>query len=328
MAAMQLSVLLCLVLLSLPVGGLGHHHSPATKRRVRELPAVPTAAPAPRDFTFDLFRALVAASPGQNVVFSPLSISVTLAMISLGARSNTKAQILEGLGVRPQGDAEEQLHRGFQQLLQELGRPREDLQLSLGNALFVRPSAHVRDTFLSAARTRYLADTLPTNFGDPPGAQKQINDYVAKQTKGKIVDLVQHLDGTEVLVLVNYIFFKGKAPPASHLGLLFLGSSFCSKDPRFPPTQSGGTGVASPGAQPARSQTRTTGRWPRRASPTGHPPRPDRAPGDTGSRSVHPGSAARARQGHAGRDRGPREALPGRWPEPGARGRVLGRETR
>lgn len=212
---MQLSLLLCLLLLSLPVGGLGHRHSPATKKRVRELPAVPTAAPAPRDFPFDLFRALVATGPDQNVVFSPLSVSLTLALVSLGARSHTKAQILEGLGVLLQGEAEEQLHRGFQQLLQELGRPRDDLQLSLGSALFVRPSAHLRDSFLSAARTWYLADTLPTDFGDPRGAQRQINDFVAKQTKGKIVDVVQDLDGTEAVVMVNYIFFKGKSPAST-----------------------------------------------------------------------------------------------------------------
>lgn len=203
---MQRCLLLCLVLLSPQVASLLHHHPRAAKKRVRELPVATTAVPSNREFTFDLFRALSAASPNENIIFSPLSISATLGMIALGAGSNTKAQILEGL----QQDREEEVHRAFHQLLQELSRPREDLQLSLGNVLFVKSTVHIHDTFLSAVRTLYLADTFPANFGDPQVARKQINDYVAKQTKGKIVDLVKSLEGTEVMVMVNYIFFKGK----------------------------------------------------------------------------------------------------------------------
>ncbi|XP_059541867.1 plasma serine protease inhibitor [Myotis daubentonii] len=228
---MQLRLLLCLVLFSPQGSGLHHQHSWRTKKRVRELPptatatatatttatatpttATPTTAtPAHRNFTFDLFRALVAANPNQNIFFSPLSISMPLAMISLGARGSTKAQILEGLGLSAQGVPEEdELHQGFHRLLRELRRPREDLQLSLGNTLFVRPAVPVRDAFLGAMRTLYLADAVPTNFEDPEAAQKQINDYVAKETKGKIVDLVKDLDSSEVMVMVSYIFFKAK----------------------------------------------------------------------------------------------------------------------
>lgn len=208
---MQLCLLLCLVLLSPQVvSRRRRQHSQVTKKRVGELPVGATVAPGHRDFTFDLFRALVAADPDQNIFFSPLSIAMTLGMISLGARSNTKAQILEGLCFDFQCDPEELLHKTFQRLLQELNGPKENLQLSLGNALFTKANVDIQDTFLSAMRTLYLSDTFPTNFEDPEGAKKQINDYVAKQTKGRIVDLVKHLDGTEVMVLVNYIFFKGQ----------------------------------------------------------------------------------------------------------------------
>ncbi|XP_004434428.1 PREDICTED: plasma serine protease inhibitor [Ceratotherium simum simum] len=208
---MQLNLLLCLVLLSPLVATLHRHRSRETKKKGKELPPVVTTVdPHTGDFAFDLYRALAAAAPNQNIFFSPLSISMTLAMISLGARSNTKAQILQGLGLNLQGGPEEELHSAFQQLLQELSRPKEGLQLSLGNALFINPTVHIQDTFLNAMRTLYLADTIPTNFGDPVGAQKQINDYVAKETKGKIADLVKDLDSTEIMVMVNYIFFKAK----------------------------------------------------------------------------------------------------------------------
>ncbi|KAL2789532.1 plasma serine protease inhibitor preproprotein [Daubentonia madagascariensis] len=207
---MQLCLLLCLLLLSPRAATLHRHHSREVRKRVKELPAAATVASSSRDFTFNLYRALASAAPGQNIFFSPLSISTSLAMLSLGARSSTKTQILEGLGLGHREDLEEQLHRGFQRLLQELNQPREGFQLSLGTALFTHPVVHIQDAFLSAAKTLYLADIFPTNFVDSAGAQKQINDYVAKQTKGKIVDLIKDLDSTEIMVMVNYIFFKAK----------------------------------------------------------------------------------------------------------------------
>ncbi|KAI5937018.1 Plasma serine protease inhibitor [Manis javanica] len=209
-ATMQLGLLLCLMLLSPQAATFRRHRSREVKKRVKESPLVATVSPCSRDFTFDLYRALAAAAPDQNIFFSPLSISITLAVLSLGAQANTKAQILEGLGLTQQGRPAEELHEAFQQLLCELGQPREDMQLSLGNALFVGLTVPIREAFLSAMRTLYLADTFPTNFGDPAGAQRQINDYVAKETKGKIVDLVKDLDSTEIMVMVNYIFFKAK----------------------------------------------------------------------------------------------------------------------
>ncbi|XP_070213997.1 plasma serine protease inhibitor isoform X1 [Bos mutus] len=207
LAAMRLCLFLCLVLLGPRMATLRR----SQKKKIQEVPpAVTTAPPGSRDFVFDLYRALAAAAPAQNIFFSPLSITVSLAMLSLGAQSNTKAQILEGLGICPGEDSEEELHSASQRLLRELQQPQDSLQLSLGNALFTKPRLPIQEAFLGAMRTLYLADTFPTNFEDPEGAKKKINDYVAKQTKGKIVDLIKSLDGTQVMVMVNYIFFKAK----------------------------------------------------------------------------------------------------------------------
>ncbi|XP_037359870.1 plasma serine protease inhibitor [Talpa occidentalis] len=208
---MQLCLLLCLALLSPQVAALRRHHSGAMKKRSKEVLPATTEAPREKDFVFDLYRALAASQPDQNVFFSPLSISTTLAMLSLGTGSNTRVQVLEALGLSLQESwDEEQLHTAYQKRLQEINQPRDSLQLSLGNVLFIRPAVHLHETFLNAVKTLYLADTFPTDFGDPVGAQKQINDFVAKETKDKIMDLISGLDGTEIMVMVNYIYFKAK----------------------------------------------------------------------------------------------------------------------
>uniref|UniRef100_A0A8D2AIX1 Serpin family A member 5 n=1 Tax=Sciurus vulgaris TaxID=55149 RepID=A0A8D2AIX1_SCIVU len=207
---MKLVPVLCLMLVSAQAATLRHHNSPETKKKIKEPPVRATEAPSSRDFTFDLYRALVANSSGQNVFFSPLSISMSLAMLSLGAGSNTKEQILKGLGHSLQSSSEEELHKGFQKLLQELNQPTKGFQLNLGSALFTDPVVSIKEDFLRTMKTMYQADVFPTNFKNPEGARKQINDYVAKQTKDKIVNLIQNLGSNHVMVMVNYIFFKAK----------------------------------------------------------------------------------------------------------------------
>ncbi|KAG8514312.1 Plasma serine protease inhibitor [Galemys pyrenaicus] len=205
---MQLCLLLCLALLSPQVAALRRHHSGAMKKRSKELLPATTEAPREKDFVFDLYRALAASAPGHNIFFSPLSISTSLAMLALATGSNSRAQILQALGVSL--EEEEQLHTSFQKLLQEIRQPRDSLQLNLGNALFISPAVHIHETFLNAMRTMYLAETFPTDFKEPEVAKKQINDFVAKETNDNIVDLIEELDSTNIMVMVNYIFFKAK----------------------------------------------------------------------------------------------------------------------
>ncbi|XP_021034732.1 plasma serine protease inhibitor [Mus caroli] len=207
---MRFFPILCLVLfISHGVASRRHSHS-KEKKKAKESSVGNVGNPSSKDFTFRLYRALASEAPGQNVFFSPMSVSMSLGMLSLGAGLKTKTQILDGLGLSLQQGQEDKLHKGFQQLLQRFRQPSDDLQLSLGSALFKDPAVHIRDDFLSAMKMLYMSDTFSTNFGNPEIAKKQINDYIVKQTKGKIVDLIKDLDSTHVMIVVNYIFFKAK----------------------------------------------------------------------------------------------------------------------
>ncbi|CAO2587251.1 Plasma serine protease inhibitor [Lemmus lemmus] len=206
---MRIFPFLCLLLFSLGVAS-HYHPRPQEKKKVKASSVSARVTPRSKDFAFSLYRALASEAPDQNVFFSPLSVSMSLAMLSMGTGSHSKTQIMEGLGLSLQQSQEAELHKGFQHLLQRFSQFRDGLQLSLGSALFTDPAVRIRNNFLSAIKTLYMADTLSTNFGISDMAKKQINDYVAKQTKGKIVDLIKKLQSTHVMVLINYIFFKAK----------------------------------------------------------------------------------------------------------------------
>ncbi|KAM7323604.1 hypothetical protein ACRRTK_017710 [Alexandromys fortis] len=206
---MRIFSFLCLLLFSLGVASRYHSRS-QEKKKGKGSSVSARVTPRSKDFAFSLYRVLASEAPNQNVFFSPMSVSMSLAMLSMGTGSHSKTQIMEGLGLSLQQSQEAELHKGFQHLLQRFSQLSDGLQLSLGSALFTDPAIHIRDNFLSALKTLYMADTFSTNFGNPEVAKKQINDYVAKQTKGKIVDLIKELHSTHVMVLINYIFFKAK----------------------------------------------------------------------------------------------------------------------
>lgn len=203
---MRIFPFLCLLLFSLGVAS--RQHSRWQKKKVKESSVSARLPPRSKDLAFSLYRALASEAPDQNVFFSPMSVFMSLAMLSMGTEVHSKTQIMEGLGLSLEQEAE--LHKGFQHLLQRFSQLTDGLQVSLGSALFTDPAVHIRDNFLSDMKTLYMADTFSTNFRNPDMAKKQINDYVANQTNGKIVDLIKELQSTDIMVLINYIFFKGK----------------------------------------------------------------------------------------------------------------------
>ena len=161
------------------------------------------------DFAFSLYKQLALKNPNKNVIFSPLSISIALAFLSLGAHDHTVTEILEGLKFNLTETPETEIHQGFQHLLQTFNQPSNQLQLSVGNAMFVQEELKLLDKFIEDARVLYSSEAFPTNFRDPEAAKSLINDYVKNKTQGKIEDLFKNLDSLTKIILLNYIYFKG-----------------------------------------------------------------------------------------------------------------------
>uniref|UniRef100_A0A4W2DK06 Serpin domain-containing protein n=1 Tax=Bos indicus x Bos taurus TaxID=30522 RepID=A0A4W2DK06_BOBOX len=162
------------------------------------------------DFAFSLYKQLALKDPNKNVIFSPLSISIALAFLSLGAHDHTVTEILEGLKFNLTETPETEIHQGFQHLLQTFNQPSNQLQLSVGNAMFVSEELKLLDKFRKDAEAFYASEVLSTNFKDSEAAVKLINEYVKNKTHGKIEKLFNDLDVLTNLILLNYIFFKAQ----------------------------------------------------------------------------------------------------------------------
>ncbi|XP_053835181.1 alpha-1-antitrypsin-like [Vidua macroura] len=164
--------------------------------------------PSNTDFAFQFYRQATTQEPDKNVFFSPVSISAALALLALGSRGSSQAQLLEGLAFNLTSIQEEEIHDGFRQLLRLLNRPGSQVQLSMGNTLFIDKHLKPMKTFLKDIKKLYRGKAVSSSFQNSTEAKKEINDYVKNKTHGNIKQILEDLDPNTLMVIVNYIYFK------------------------------------------------------------------------------------------------------------------------
>lgn len=205
---MKSALYLCLLLLGIQVQGQQQEQD-RSQTASENLPHVKLAS-SNADFAFKFYKQIRDELGDGNIFFSPLSISTAFTMLTLGARSNTLRELYKGLAFNLTEMEEQEIHEGFQHVLQLLNDPHREEQLNMGNALFIDNQVELLQNFLDPARNFYYAEAVYSDFQNPPEAIREINKYVEIKTHGKIVDLVKSLDPKTVMVLINYIFFKGE----------------------------------------------------------------------------------------------------------------------
>nr|XP_032648309.1 serpin B10-like isoform X1 [Chelonoidis abingdonii] len=190
-------------------------------------------------FTLDLFKKLNESFKGQNIFFSPWSISSALAMTYVGAKGNTAMQMAEVLHFkkstgtgggclqvtrtsrgRPkkrklvsEDSKAEDIHSEFQALISSINKPQNSYLLKTANRLYEEQTFQFHSEYVEFVKNYYNAEPQAVNFRTAAEqARKEINSWVENQTEGKIQNLLPRgaLDPNTVLVLVNAIYFKGK----------------------------------------------------------------------------------------------------------------------
>ncbi|XP_068461233.1 serpin A3-1-like [Clinocottus analis] len=164
-----------------------------------------------KGFAYRLYMKLAAHadSQGKNILFSPSSVSVALAALSVGARGETHRQLFSGLGFNNSLLTQTDVDQAFQMLLK---RPNDTSQedTSEGTAVFVDNRFKAQPEFLETLKQSYFADGFSLDFTQSTDSANTINKYVKEKTNGKIDKLVDSLDPNTVMYLISYIYFKGK----------------------------------------------------------------------------------------------------------------------
>ena len=159
------------------------------------------------EFGLALFRTVNASHRGENVVLSPLSATLALGMALNGASGATLDSMRRtlGWGTRPMPEVND-AYRGLLALLTTLDPA---VQFVGSNSIWVRQEFPVLSAFSSVNQQTFAATTRMLDF-DSPSAASTINAWVSQSTNGRIPTIVDSVEGSDVLFLINAIWFKGQ----------------------------------------------------------------------------------------------------------------------
>jgi serpin B len=159
-------------------------------------------------FGFELYGRL--RGEAGNLFLSPFSISTALGMTAAGAKGKTLEDMRKVLHLPD--DAHAAFGAVLKSLNDEPDPKKRGFTLTTANALWAQKGYPWRPEYKTLVTTNYGAGLFDVDFRTAPEeARGTINDWVAKETRDKIKDLLPQGTVTRDtrLVLTNAIYFKG-----------------------------------------------------------------------------------------------------------------------
>ncbi|XP_006131341.1 alpha-2-antiplasmin [Pelodiscus sinensis] len=151
-------------------------------------------------FTIDLLREVQLEPSRRNVILSPLSITLALSHLALGAANQTEKRLLETLHL----ESVPCLHR----LLSSIRRQLTDSLLSVASRIYLQKGLEVKEKFLESSEQFYGAKPV-TLSGDSASDLTAINEWIKTATKGQIPAFLAQLPDSIAMLLLNAVHFHG-----------------------------------------------------------------------------------------------------------------------
>uniref|UniRef100_A0A8C3WW37 Serpin domain-containing protein n=1 Tax=Catagonus wagneri TaxID=51154 RepID=A0A8C3WW37_9CETA len=128
-------------------------------------------------FAQELFKALLIDGPRKNIIFSPVSISITLATLALGIRSTTRTNPTDVLerDLRKLRVLDKQ--QALQYLAQMLPELEKKKQLKHKDIFFIDRNQKIDQMFQEEIARTYKVDIQMTDFKDKETTKKAINQF-------------------------------------------------------------------------------------------------------------------------------------------------------
>ena len=157
-------------------------------------------------FGFKLFNQIQTQQPEENIVVSPHSIAIALAMVAKATDGTTQEEIVTALELDRLDPTS--INPSYLKLIETLENAEPNLQLAIANSLWVDRDITLKPEFIKDLKKFYQAEVNNLDFADSQ-AQNTINDWVAENTNDKIPQIVDSLSPEDALYLINAVYFKG-----------------------------------------------------------------------------------------------------------------------
>lgn len=163
------------------------------------------ASSAANQFALTLFHQLNAVQPTENVFVSPLSVSFSLGMAMNGATGATFNEMRSTLGFGADDIAA--INAGYKGILSLESGLDASTTFSIANSVWYRQTLPVMSSFADAMHQTFSADVKSSPFD--ASTISAVNNWVLQKTAGKIPTILAAIDSSDVMFLVNAIYFKG-----------------------------------------------------------------------------------------------------------------------
>lgn len=141
---------------------------------------------------------------GENVLVSPLSVTLALGMTANGAAEGTLKEFETLFGL-----SREDLNSLCARFMADYAQLGGSTEATLVNSLWADPELTLANGFVLRCQDTYKAQLFQQDLQDPAAVQA-VNGWVSEATRGLIPKVVEKFDEDAVLALVNAVYLKNK----------------------------------------------------------------------------------------------------------------------
>ncbi|GAB6108607.1 serpin family protein [Fusibacter bizertensis] len=151
------------------------------------------------------YNLLSSMQDGNNTLFSPVSLSMALAMAYTASSGETAINIADIMG-----DADpKMITTHYNALIAHLDRTNEEDKIQIGNSFWIRDTLKAKQSFIDTLSKDFGAEIHNVNFSDK-NTLKLINTWVEEKTNGLLKDTLKEIDASTIAYLMNTIYFNGR----------------------------------------------------------------------------------------------------------------------
>lgn len=157
------------------------------------------------EFSSDLYN-FVSKGESSNVIISPFSVYISVALLLMAARNQTAQEIANGLKLNGT-NTNTQIADGIHEFLVCI---QSNSTLTVATKIFSNNDGEIDSDFIDVARDKFQSEVASLDFSQREESVNIINDWVKEKTNDKIKDLitVDILRRRTSMILVNAIYFK------------------------------------------------------------------------------------------------------------------------
>ncbi len=179
-------------------------HSVTPNKQLQTIPT--TFSDQSSEFAFDFLKKHNSEEKAdKNYFVSPLSLHVALGMLLNGADGKTKEEIQKGLRLSSDLTANNNIYKS---LIESLPNSDPKVTNTIANSVWYRNSFTVEKSFLDVLKTSFNATVSAEDFNNTATVGK-INTWASDNTNGKIKKVIEQIDPSQVMFLMNALYFKG-----------------------------------------------------------------------------------------------------------------------